>query len=146
MGNPNGHAAAKTRRMPSMPVVPMAILIPLALWLAVTPFVGTALGFVLTVPVRLEIIDHVVPGVVAAGAAAVALAWRHRPAAPTVFLVSGGLSALAGLWALSTHVPLLAQASQGMVPWTTALFHTVPGPVVMVAALLALVPAYRAAD
>lgn len=124
----------------------MVALLPLAVWLAATPFVGPTLGFDLNVTLQLEIIDHLVPGVVVAAAATAALALRSRPYANWAFLIAAGAATLAALFSTSTHVPLLGQAAQGVVPWGTAWFHTLPGMVVMVVALLALVPALRATD
>lgn len=128
------------------PVRATALLTLLAIWLAVVPFVGPALGFELDVPTRLEVIDHVVPGVVVLIAAVTALLLRGRPIAQYAFAVAAGASLLAGIWALSTHVPLMVQANQDIVPWSTALFHTAPGPVVVLVSLLALVPALRAVE
>lgn len=146
MADPRAPKAQRARTRQGLPTPAMVALVPLAAWLAVTPFVATALGLELGVPLRLEIIDHVVPGVVTLGAATAALVLRTRPVAATAFLVGAGVCLLAGLFSFSTHVPLLGQASQGIVPWGTALIHTLPGFVVMVMALVALVPALRAAD
>lgn len=146
MANPKASKAQGARKRHVLPTPAMVALVPLAAWLAVTPFMATALGLELGVPLRLEIIDHVVPGVVTVGAATAALVLRARPVAATAFLIGAGVCVLAGLFSFSTHVPLLGQASQGIVPWGTAVVHTVPGFVVMVVALVALVPALRAAD
>lgn len=146
MADPRASRAQRARTRQGLPTPAMVALVPLAAWLAVTPFMATALGLELGVPLRLEIIDHVVPGVVTLGAATAALVLRTRPVAATAFLVGAGVCLLAGLFSFSTHVPLLGQASQGIVPWGTALVHTLPGFVVMVIALVALVPALRAAD
>lgn len=127
-------------------MAPTAILIPVAAWLAVTPYVAPWFGYTLDVDPMLEVVDHVVPAVVAIAAALTALLVRHRPSAPYAFAIAAGLALLAGLWATATHVPLLAQARQDLVPWGTAIFHSTPGVVVMAVALAALVPALRNVD
>ena len=131
------------------PVRATAALIPLAVWLAVTPYVAPSLGWGVELGPdgpMLEFVDHVLPAIVMVLAAAAALALRQRPSSGPVFAVAGGLSLLAGLWTLSTHVPLVAQAGDGVVSWGSALFHSAAGPVVMVVALIVLVPSLRAID
>jgi len=128
------------------PVVLTAILVPAAVWLAVTPYVTPWFGYTLDVPPMLEVVDHVLPAVVTVAAAATALLVRQRPSARYAFAVAASVALLAGLWSTATHVPLLAQARQGLVAWETALFHSTPGVVVMAVALAALVPALRNVD
>lgn len=123
-----------------------AWLIPLAVWLAATPYVAPAFGFTLTLDPLVEVVDHVVPGVVVVAACATALLLRRRPSAAYAFTIAAALSMLGGLWATATHVPLLVQARQGLVTWGAAFFHSTPGVVLMVVALLALVPALRNVD
>lgn len=130
----------------SHPVALSALLIPLAVWLALVPSVAPALGYTLDLDPVVEVVDHVVPGVVILVVIAAALLLRARPSAPYAFAIGAALSLLAGLWATATHVPLLAQAQQGLVTWGAATFHSVPGVVVMVVALAALVPALRNLD
>lgn len=128
------------------PIVPTAILIPAAVWLAVTPYVAPWFGYMLDVRPMLEVVDHVLPAVVIVAATATALLVRQRPSAPYAFAIAASLALLAGLWSTATHVPLLAQARQDLVSWGTALFHSTPGVVVMAVALAALVPALRNVD
>lgn len=137
--------ASKSARA-SLPVRTTAWLIPLAVWLAVTPYVAPAFGYTLTLDPAVEVIDHVVPGVVVVAASIAALLLRRHPSAVTAFTIASALSMLGGLWATATHVPLLAQAAQGLVSWGAAFFHSTPGVVLMVVALLALVPVLRNAD
>lgn len=128
------------------PVGIMVAVFPLAVWLTVVPFIGASLGFALDVPLRLEIADHLVPGVVMVCAATAALLLRRKPSGATAYLVAAGLVFLSGLWTFSTHVPLVGQAAQGGIDWGTAIFHTAPGVVILVVALIALVPALRTTD
>lgn len=145
------HTAASGKKKaapppPPPPVRATVALIPLALWLAAIPYVAPRFGYGVDVPATLEFVDHVLPAIVMVLAASAALALRERPSNGLAFAVAGGLSLLAGLWALSTHVPLVAQAADGQVSWGSALFHSAAGPVVMVVALVVLVPALRAVD
>lgn len=128
------------------PIVPTAILIPVAVWLAVTPYVAPWFGYTLNVRPMLEVVDHVLPAVVIVAATTTALLVRERPFAQYAFAVAASLALLAGLWSTATHVPLLAQARVGLVPWGTALVHSTPGVVVTAVALAALVPALRNVD
>lgn len=139
-------ATAATGAPDTPPLGIMVAMFPLAVWLTLVPFVDASLGFFLDVTLQQEITSHVLPGIVMVGSAGAALLLRRKPWAPLVYLLAAGLAFLAGLWAFSTHVPLLAQASQGGVDWGTALFHFAPGPVVMAVALAGLVPALRTTD
>ena len=79
-----------------------------------------------------EIVDHVVPGVLAVAAAgAVFLAHRRGGVSPMAFLAAGLAILLAGIWMASTHVPLLAQAARGDAPWAGALYHSASAAIVL---------------
>ena len=99
------------------------------LWAVAPNFTGP--GLVLQDP-SVEIIDHVVPGliVVAASIVALVVAWSARRPRPALFL-SGGVVAAAGLWMVATHVPLLLQAVQGSAPWDATLYHLAPSAAVL---------------
>lgn len=132
-----------------LPVRATAVLIPLAVWLAVIPYIAPSFGWGVDLGpdgAIIEFVDHVLPAIVIVLSVSAALALRHRPSRGLAFAAAGGLSLLAGLWSFSTHVPLVAQAADGGVSWGSALFHSSAGPVVMVAALIVLVPSLRAVD
>ena len=99
------------------------------LWAVAPNFTGP--GLVLQDP-SVEVIDHVVPGliVVAASIVALVVAWSAARPWPTLFL-SGGVVTAAGLWMVATHVPLLLQAVQGSAPWSGALYHLAPSAAVL---------------
>ena len=79
-----------------------------------------------------EIADHVVPGVlVVAAAGAVFLAHRRGGVTPTSFLVAALAILLAGIWMVSTHVPLLNQARRGDAPWGASLYHSAAAVIVL---------------
>lgn len=104
---------------------PLALAgVALAVWAMLPPYFGPALPLDPTV----EVVDHVVPGVVVLAVSLAALALSRREAA---MFAAGLLVTLAGFWMTVTHVPLVAQAARGEVPWGTATWHSVPGVVVV---------------
>jgi hypothetical protein len=60
--------------------------------------------------------------VVAAGA--VLVAHRRGGVGAMPFLLAGLVILLAGIWMVSTHVPLLNQARRGDAPWGASLYHS----------------------
>ncbi len=115
-----------------------ALLGVLGAWSIAVPFAATALGMHLNVTRRLEIADHVVPGLAITAAAALLIAARRRTAphawmAPTAL----GIAFLGGLWITATHVPLIFQAADGRVgaPWDASIFHSLWGPPIVVVSL-----------
>ena len=99
------------------------------LWAVAPNFTGP--GLVLQDP-SVEVIDHVVPGllVVAVSIAALIVAWSSARPWSVVFL-SGGVVATAGLWMVATHVPVLLQAIRGEAPWGATLYHLAPSAAVL---------------
>ncbi len=80
-----------------------------------------------------EIADHVVPGILVLFAVgAVLLAHRQGRVGPMAFLTAGLAILLAGIWMVSTHVPLLNQARRGDAPWGASLYHSASAVVVLV--------------
>lgn len=110
-------------------VVPALVLV----WAAVVPYLTEAAGLRLEVDRSLEVIDHVIPSVLALGAVAAGLpgarpgSWRWLAAAAVVIL--------AGLWIATTHVALVAELVEGTVGAATALLHLSAGPPVVAAGL-----------
>lgn len=114
-----------------------AALALLAVWGTLAPYAGPRLGFVVVTRPVVEVVDHVVPGVVLVGIA-------------TFALVTGSLAlplsltaVLAGLWMAGTHIPLLAQAARGGIDLATALWHSLPGILVLGVAIGAAALAWR---
>lgn len=116
-------------------------LLGLAAWAVAVPWLGRALGLELDVSTRLEVIDHVVPGVLILACGATILA-RPGGAAPgsLPWLVASAAASLAGLWIVTTHVPLLPQALDGEAPWGAALLHLSAGLPIVVAVWMLLLP------
>lgn len=103
--------------------LPVAGLL-VAAWAVLPPYVGPALA---TEP-RVEVVDHVVPGLVVLAVSAGALVAGARPAQTGVGMFAAGLAVvLAGFWMTATHVPLLAQAARAEAPVGAAVYHTLPG-------------------
>jgi len=99
------------------------------------PYVDALLGLEVRVAMRVEVADHVIPGlVVAAGALASVLLLRGRAGIPrsVPLLVATAACFLGGLWMTSTHVPLLVEAGEGIAPWGGAILHSVLGPPIVV--------------
>jgi hypothetical protein len=120
-----GASAEPARLIPGSALVGVV----LGLWAVAPNFTGP--GLILQDP-SVEVIDHVVPGliVVAVSVLALVVAWTSpRPSA--VLFLTGGAVAAAGLWMVATHVPLLLQALQGEAPWGAALYHLAPSAAVL---------------
>ena len=108
------------------------VLGALGAWSIAVPYVGPVLGLKLDVAARLEIVDHVVPGLfVAASSLLMLLLLRRGQAGSLPSLATACTMTLAGLWITATHVPLLSQASDDLVPWGTAFFHIATGPLIV---------------
>ena len=111
-----------------------AVLAAFAAWAVVVPWIGRALGLELDVPTRLEVIDHVVPGV-----AVLACCALLPMAGELAGLALAGVAFLAGLWITATHVTLVPEAIDGISPWGAALLHLSAGAPVAVLSLWMLV-------
>jgi hypothetical protein len=115
-------------------------LVALAVWAMAVPWIARALNLEVDVPTRLEVIDHVVPGVVVLVCAAI-LARRSRrdPAGGLQRLVACAVASLAGGWIAATHLTLVPEALDGVTGWGPALLHLSAGPPIVIFALWVLV-------
>jgi hypothetical protein len=108
----------------------------LAAWAIAVPWIARVLGLELGVPTRLEVIDHVVPGVVVlVCCAALAHPTAAGPAGSLPWLGIAGIACLSGVWITATHAILLPEAIDGVSPWGAALLHLSAGPPIAVLAL-----------
>lgn len=109
------------------------------------PYLGRAVDLSVKVARRVEIVDHVGPGVLVAGLGAYLAFRASRDAAPAwPEIAAGGVCFLAGFWVTATHVPLLADAGAGKVSWGAALWHASTGlPMVGLALWVVLRPSVR---
>jgi|GEM_PF-2467571 len=132
--------------MSSNPSLPLAsrpreaqratLLAAIGAWTAVVPYIGNALGLDVNVKARVEVVDHVVPGVIVVVAALClrALAARRPLAGEARALFAAGVSFLAGFWVFATHVPLVSDAANSRLPWDAAIWHSIAAlPVVALA-------------
>ena len=103
-------------------------------WAVLPPYSGPKLN----TETRVEVVDHVVPSIILIAASLIVLVVSRRKAetAAGFSLVAGFLVALAGLWMVATHVPLVAQANRGEVGWGATLYHFTPSLAVLVLGLV----------
>lgn len=114
------------------------LLALLGLWSALPPYLGPPLGLELNVAADVEVVDHIVPGVVVAvcaGLAALLVRRGGSAEASAAVLALTGTCFLAGLWQVSTHVPLVLEGGAGETPWGSVILHSSPGPVILAVAL-----------
>lgn len=129
--------SAANRGSPRPPKLLMGAVLIVTLWGATPPWSGPWLGWsVAGVPTGIEIVDHAVPGVILAAVAVAGLAGRLP-------LVAALLGVLASLWMTGTHVPLLGQAADGRVGLDAALFHSLPGILLLALTITATAWAWR---
>ena len=118
---------------------PALVLAGLAAWAVAVPWLATALGLGLDVPARLEVVDHVVPGVVVVACAGILARWRRgEPGAGLGRLGACAVACLAGLWITATHLTLVPEAVDGVTAWGPALLHLSAGPPIAALALWTL--------
>jgi hypothetical protein len=131
MMGPVGRTAAASRWA--------AVLAAAAAWAMVVPALGRLVGLRLDVPARLEIADHVVPGLVVLAGALLLVTGRGgvRPGDGR-WALAAGAATLAGTWVMATHVPLVAEARDGITAWGPALLHLSAGVPVLAAGLAML--------
>lgn len=91
-------------------------------WALLPPYSGPALN----TEMRVEVADHLVPGIVVLVASLAAPVLTGRARTPQVMLFAGLAVLLAGLWMTATHVPLVAQALRDEAPVAGTLYHVVP--------------------
>ena len=117
-------------------------------WAMLVPDLGPAWELTSRVPARVEFVDHVVPGALAALAAALCLfrGGGDATAPPdAAVVVASALAVLAGFWTTATHVPVLPIAAGGDLSWPAALLHASAGPPLLAASLVLLLRETRQA-
>jgi hypothetical protein len=96
-----------------------------------TPYLGYLFGIQVHVAARVELVDHVAPGLAIAISGLALCSHRVVSAGPggTGYLLRVGLVALAfsaAFWMAATHVPLLVEASRSG-GWGAAIWHAAAG-------------------
>ena len=118
-------------------VIP-ALLFVTGVWGLAAPYAGTAMGLVIPgLQPKVEVVDHVVPGLVIVPVALYAMFSGRFP------FVGSLAAVLAAFWMTATHVLLLRDAGRGLVSWATALWHSTPGVLALVLAGMMAKTAYR---
>lgn len=118
----------------SLPWLPLLGLL-IGAWAIVPPYIH-AFGK-LNVEHRVEITDHVIPGIAVLLVCALGFFLLRSPApSGLLLLMAGGVVALAGFWMVATHVGLIHQARQGTVPTGALVWHGLPGVVVLLLGLV----------
>ena len=92
-------------------------------WAVIPPYMGPKLN----VAQRVEIADHVVPGLLVIGLSLVALVVGSRPRASAFMYLAGLGVVLAGLWMTATHAPLVPQVARDQADVVAVLYHSSPG-------------------
>lgn len=117
----------------------LLVLAAIAAWSILPPYLGPAIGLPLEVSSTVELVDHVLPGLVAIAAAGLAFAESRRGRADrTPALAALGACALAGLFQTVSHAPLVFAAGEPQHPVGAVVLHATPGPVLLVLSLVLL--------
>ena len=112
-------------------------LAALGAWTILVPYLAKPLDLEVKVSSLVEVVDHVIPGALVAGAGfyLVSLARRRGLAGAPSALLAGAVCFLAGFWVLATHAPLLVEAGRASVSWSAALWHSSTAVPVVILAL-----------
>jgi len=103
----------------------------IGVWAVLPPYV-TAFGD-LHVESRVEVADHVVPGVIVLAFSGLAYLVLSSELA---LFTGGAVITLAGFWMVATHVGLISQVRNDIVPLSALLWHGLPGVAVIVLGLV----------
>lgn len=109
-------------------------LLLLGAWSILPPYIGPVVGLELDVKSSVEVVDHVLPGVViilCAGVAALQVRRDEAAEDSTLNLLLMGTCALAGLWQTVTHAPLVFDGGEPGSPWDSVILHSTAGPILV---------------
>jgi hypothetical protein len=111
------------------------VLVVLGALSILPPYIGPPLGLDLDVADSVEVVDHVVPGVliVISGSVALVLARRGEAESAAVFAATA-VCFLAALWDAVSHLPLWLDAGEAGKPWDAVVLHATLGPLTAVLA------------
>ena len=118
------------RQAPPVPDAYVRVLLALVVvsaWSIVPPFLAE-----LDVARSVEVVDHVIPGVIALVASLVALAAARRgEPESTAALIAIGVCTVAALWETATHLTLMLDAGSRGRPAGAVLLHASAGVVML---------------
>ena len=101
----------------------------IGLWAIIPPYVKTFGD--LGVTNRVEVADHVIPGIAVIVVSLLGyLLLRSADPSELALFVGGAIVTLAGFWMVATHVGLISQARDDVVPVKAVVWHGLPGLVV----------------
>ena len=121
---------------------PLGILVAVAVWSILPPYVGPSLGLELDVSSTVEAVDHLIPGLLALCAATLALVLARRGRSDSLLAFAAlATCALAGLFQTVSHVSLVANAGGPLQPVAAVVLHASPGPVLLALSLWLLLAA-----
>lgn len=110
----------------------LIVLAAVALWSMLPPYLGPLVGLELDVAASVELVDHVLPGLLACAAALIAHVEARRGQTESLrSLVALGVCVLAGLFETVTHVALVLDAGGPQQPVASVVLHATPGPVLL---------------
>lgn len=112
-------------------------MVPLSVAGLVAPYVSRGVGLPVPVDPKVEIVDHVIPGLVVLAVTGAVFLMRR------LSLVGTLLATLAGFWITATHLPLLLQAGRGEASRPAALIHSTGGILILIASLCGAVLAWN---
>jgi hypothetical protein len=111
-------------------------LAALAIYSILPPYLGPLIGLDLDVAASVEVVDHVLPGVVACAGALIARSQVRAGAADGIpALAALGACALAGLFQTVSHATLVLDAGGALRPVDSVVLHASPGPVLLLLSL-----------
>jgi hypothetical protein len=114
----------------------LTVLIAVAVWSILPPYAGPLLGLELDVSATVEVIDHLVPGLLAVAAASAALVLVRRGRSDSLPAFAAlAVCALAGLFQTVSHIALVRDAGDPPAPVDAVVLHASPGPVLLALSL-----------
>lgn len=114
----------------------LALLIAVAAWSILPPYVAPLLGLELDVSSTVEAVDHLIPGLLAMGGASAALLLARSGRADSLPAFAAlAVCALAGLFQTVSHITLVRDAGGPLQPVGAVILHATPGPVLLALSL-----------
>lgn len=114
----------------------LTLLIAIAAWSILPPYVGPLLGLELDVAASVEVIDHLLPGLLAVAAAGGALIVARGGRSDSLLVFAAlAICALAGMFQTVSHITLVRDAGDPLQPVAAVVLHATPGPLLLALSL-----------